>query len=247
MCLMAHPDDCEILVAGAMALISEKGWEMHIVTMTPGDCGSAEMGPEEISSVRRQEAATAANVIGATYHCLEARDLYITFDERTLRRATTLTRSIAPTLVFTHSLDCYMMDHEITARIARSVTFGYAVPNAATGVSPDGARVPHLYYADSIAGMDVYGGPIKPTTYVDISQSLSTKTEMLKAHASQREWLLKHHGMDHYIASMQEWSAKRGEEIGVPYAEGFRQHCGHPYPSDCILKQELGSLVIHKS
>ena len=64
---------------------------------------------------------------------------------------------------------------------------------------------------------------------------------MLAAHASQREWLLKHHGMDHYVGSMRDWSARRGREAGVAFAEGFRQHLGHSYPQDNLLAQLLGT------
>jgi len=245
MCLMAHPDDCEFLAAGTLAMLAEQGWRVHVVTMTPGDCGSMELPPEEIADIRRGEGAAAAKVIGATYHCLECRDLYVTFEESTLRRAMGLTRQIAPTLMFTHSLDDYMMDHEIAARIARAVSFGYAIPNTCPGKLSAGACVPHLYYADPVEGIDVYGHPIAPSTYVDISAAMATKTKMLKCHASQRDWLLKHHGMDQYVESMRGMSAKRGGQIAVKYAEAFRQHKGHPYPTDCVLARELEPLVRH--
>lgn len=245
MCLMAHPDDCEILAGGTLALLAGKGWEIHVVTMTPGDCGSAELGPEEIAAIRREEGRKGAKVLGGTYHCLESRDLYVCFDEQTIRRAISLTRDIAPTLVFTHSLDDYMMDHEMAARVARSASFGYPIPNAMPGPIKKGSMVPYLYYADPIEGMDHYGHAIAPTTWVDISTVMTTKSRALKAHASQRDWLMKHHGMDQYITSMQQWGAKRGKDVGSKYAEAFRQHKGHPYPHDCILQHELGNVVHH--
>jgi len=247
MSLMAHPDDCELLAYGTLALLRQAGWEVHIVTMTPGDCGSMDLGPIEIAQTRRAEGAKAAKVIGATYTCLESRDLYITYDEVTLRRAFEVTRHIAPTLVVTHSLTDYMMDHECTARIARNVSFGYAVPNACPGAVPKGATLPYLYYADPIEGTDVYGNRVAPGTYVDIGKSIFTKARALKLHASQREWLMKHHGMDQYVKSMNDWAGLRGKEVGVKFAEGFRQHKGHPYPHDCILLKELGDVVKNPS
>lgn len=243
MSLMAHPDDCEMLAGGTLAHLAARDWEIHLVTMTPGDGGSVELGPESIAAVRRQEGAASAAVIGATYHCLESRDLYVMFDEDTIRRANSLMRAINPSLVLTHSLDCYMMDHEVTARISRSATFGFSVPNTSSGPVGEGAAVPHFYYADAVEGIDAYGRPVQPTTLVDITDTMDTKTNMLKEHASQREWLMKHHGMDHYVETMQDWSAQRGKQVGVKYAEGFRQHKGHPYPRDCVLEQELGTLV----
>jgi hypothetical protein len=62
---------------------------------------------------------------------------------------------------------------------------------------------------------------------------------MLKCHASQREWLLQHHGVDEYTESQKRWSAARGAEIGVAYGEGFRQYRGHAYPKDNILLELL--------
>ncbi len=63
---------------------------------------------------------------------------------------------------------------------------------------------------------------------------------MLAAHASQRDWLMKHHGMDHYVESMRTWCRHRGQQAGVEFAEGFRQHLGHSYPQDNLLGAVLG-------
>jgi len=46
---------------------------------------------------------------------------------------------------------------------------------------------------------------------------------------------LKHHGVDQYVESMRAWSAARGREHGVAFAEAFRQHLGHSYPQDNLL------------
>jgi N-acetylglucosamine malate deacetylase 1 len=76
--LLAHPDDAEILCAGTLIrLRQERNFEVHIATMTPGDCGSANLPPDEISHIRRQEGTNAAVLIGAQYHCLEERDLLV--------------------------------------------------------------------------------------------------------------------------------------------------------------------------
>ncbi len=246
MSLMAHPDDCEFLAAGTLALLADCGWDIHIVTMTPGDAGSVTRTGAEIAAIRRKEGARAAAVIGGTYHCLESRDVYVTYDEATLRRAILLTREINPTLVFTHSLVCYMVDHEETARIARTVSFCYGIRNIAPGPVPRGVRIPHLYYADPIEGLDPYGKVVPATTYVDISSTIRIKTRMLRAHASQRDWLRAQHGVDEYTRSMRSWCERRGADAGVKFAEGFRQHRGHGYPGDCLLRKELGKKVIFR-
>src|SRR5437588_5791255 len=91
--VLAHPDDVEFLCAGTVnRLVREHGWQAHIATMTAGDCGSADLAPEEISRIRRAEAADAAALIGATYHCLEERDLLVFYSRPTLQLVTRLLR-----------------------------------------------------------------------------------------------------------------------------------------------------------
>jgi hypothetical protein len=68
----------------------------------------------------------------------------------------------------------------------------------------------------------------------------ATKREMLACHASQRDWLLRQHGIDEYLDSQEKWGSRRGAEIGVAHAEAFRQYKGHPYPRNNLLLEVLG-------
>jgi LmbE family N-acetylglucosaminyl deacetylase len=136
----------------------------------------------------------------------------------------------------------------MTSRLVRAACFAAPAPNAATGAEPAAppiASVPYLYYADPLEGKDIFGQPVAPGFYIDISDVIEIKERMLACHASQRAWLLKQHGLDHYLSAMREWSARRGVEAGVSYAEGFRQHLGHAYPQDNILAEILGVKVRH--
>ena len=242
--VLAHPDDAEILCAGTLARLARgHGWQVHVATMTPGDCGSVELPPEAIAGVRRGEAARAAAVIGASYHCLEERDLLLFYGERPLEKITRLIRAVRPRLVLTHGPADYLLDHEVTSTLVRAAAFAAPAPNflAGRGHPPPTDNVPHLYYCDPIEGKDALGRPVEPGFRVDVSGVIETKAEMLSAHASQREWLRKHHGMDHYVEAMRAWGAERGRAAGVAYAEGFRQHLGHGYPQDNLLAALLGT------
>src|SRR5437868_13694913 len=87
--ILAHPDDAEFLCAGTLIrLVREHGWQAHLATMTAGDCGSAELPPEEISRTRRAEAAAAAAPVGARHPCLGERDLPVLSSRPTLHRVT---------------------------------------------------------------------------------------------------------------------------------------------------------------
>ena len=244
--IMAHPDDAEFLCAGVLCrLAQERGWLVHIASMTPGDCGSAEHSAEEISRIRRAEGAAAAAVLGATYHCLEECDLQVIYNERALEKATRLYREVRPTIVLTHSPADYMLDHEMTSTLARAAAFASAVPNflCDRGHPNRLDKIPHLYYADPVEGKDPLGRLVQPAFAIDIGSVLETKAKMLSAHASQRDWLLKHHGMDHYVVSMRQWCENVGKRHGVAFAEGYRQHLGHSYPQDNLLGSLLGSLA----
>lgn len=241
--ILAHPDDAEFLCAGTLIrLAREHHWSVHLASMTPGDCGSAELPADTIAAVRRAEGARAAALLGATYHCLEERDLQVFYCESALEKVTRLLRSTRARVVLTHSPADYHLDHEMTSTVVRAAAFAAAVPNflADRGMPPPLSHIPHLYYCDPIEGKDPLGRDVPPGFRIDVSGVIGLKGEMLAAHASQREWLLKHHGMDHYVQSMRDWSAHRGREAGVAFAEGFRQHLGHSYPQDNLLGQLLG-------
>jgi LmbE family N-acetylglucosaminyl deacetylase len=240
--LMAHPDDAEFLCAGTLALLHARGWEIHIATMAPGDKGTAVHTAEEIAAIRRKEGADAAAVLDGTYHCLESRDLYITYDKESLNRATALMRAVQPSLVFTTSPSDYMVDHDTASKIAQTACFACGVKNMECDGEPF-EPIPWLYYADPVELKDRFGAHVAPGMWVDVTSVLDTKVRMLQCHASQRDWLLHHHGGDEYTKSLRTAGAARGKEVGWDYAEGFRQHLGHAYPQENALKEILGDLV----
>lgn len=243
--IFAHPDDAELMCAGTLSLFSKAGWNVHIVTMAPGDKGTAELTREEISTIRKNEAASSALLIGATYHCLEFEDLYITYDRESLNRTTGVIRSAQPSIVFTASPSDYMPDHEITSTIVQAACFASGVKNLEVDMPPF-EPVPWLYYCDPMEGKDIFGKPVIPSIYVDISGEIGIKEKMLSCHASQRDWLMMHHKMDEYILAMKRFSAERGSETGTAFAEGFRQHLGHGFPRNNILKEIFYDLVHEK-
>jgi LmbE family N-acetylglucosaminyl deacetylase len=233
---MAHPDDAEFLCAGTLVRLREAGWQVHVATATPGDCGSATQDRWEISAVRTKEARRACELIEATYHCLDERDAFVVFDKPALKKAIDLMRRVCPSLVFTHAPKDYMMDHEMVSLLARAATFAYGIPNASDVPRPADAVVPHLYYCDPFEGSsDPYSVTPEPTTLVDVTGVYDRKAAMLACHASQREWLRAHHGIDEYMDAMRRHAEERGKRIGVRHAEAFVQHRGHSYPKDDLL------------
>lgn len=240
----AHPDDIEILAAGTLAHLARQGHSITLVTMTPGDCGTAEYDSETIAAMRRKEASEATRMIpGANYICAEFRDLAIFSDDASRRRITELLRETQPDIVITASPVDYHCDHEATSALVRDACFAAPAPNYKSGSAPVLRAIPHLYFCDPDEGRDREGNTVLPDFLVDVSEHIELKKRMLACHESQRAWLLKHHGMDNYIETMEQWTRERGQLGGVTYAEGFRQYGCHPYPRTPRLQELLGSFV----
>jgi len=242
----AHPDDVEILAGGTLAQLSAAGHRVVIVSMTPGDCGSAEHAPEEIAAIRRREANQAAGHIGAEYRCAEFRDLAIFNDDGSRRRVTEVLRQARPDIVLTAAPVDYMCDHEATSSLVRDACFGVSAPNYATRApspAPVLPAIPHLYFMSPLGGVDRENRPVAADFYVDIAATFEIKRAMLAEHASQREWLRRQHGMDDYLLSMERWAREMGHRAGVAFAEGFRHYRGHPYPETALLEELLGRVI----
>ena len=241
--ILAHPDDAEFLCAGTLLRLREEaGFEIHIATLTAGDCGSTEHSPTETGRIRRAEGASAAELLGAAYHCIGERDMRVHCDDGAVEKVVNLLQAVRPGVVFTHSPDDYHPDHEATSRIVRSAAFAAPIRNYLydSARNPPLEHLPHLYYCDPIEGKDIFGRPIIPQFRIDVSRCIDRKAEALAAHASQRDWLLKHQGVDDYLNAMRAWGAEAGAAAGVAYAEGFRQHLGHGYPKDNAVGEALG-------
>jgi LmbE family N-acetylglucosaminyl deacetylase len=240
----AHPDDVETLGAGTLAILAAKGHRIVIATLTAGDCGSAEAGPEETAAVRRGEAATAAGMIGAQYMCVGLPDLGVFNDDPTRRRVTEAVRAARPDLVITSAPADYHPDHEATSILVRDACFAASAPNYRTGEAAPLEGIPLLYFMDPIGGRDRDGRPATPDFAVNIADGFAAKQAMLAAHQSQLAWVAQQHGVADYVGSMTAWSRMRGQDFGVAYAEGFRQYRNTPYPRSPLLQDLVGEALL---
>ena len=65
--IFAHPDDIEFVAAGTLLLLAEAGYDLHYFVACSGNCGSMDLGPEEIRTVREAEARKGAEILGAPF------------------------------------------------------------------------------------------------------------------------------------------------------------------------------------
>src|SRR5436853_2934028 len=63
--VMAHPDDAELLCAGTLARAKKDGATIGVCVLCKGDKGQPVVRIENLTDVRRAEAAAAAKLVGA--------------------------------------------------------------------------------------------------------------------------------------------------------------------------------------
>ena len=223
----AHPDDVEFMMAGTLAALGDAGYELHILTIGNGNCGTAVYDHNEICRLRAAEGHSAAGVIGATYHEGLVNDIEIFYEEKTLRQVTSIVREIQPEIVLTHSPNDYMEDHTNTCRLMVTACFCRGMRNwqSNPALGPTFQDV-YLYHANPHSNHDGMRNLVVPSLYVDIADKIEVKEEMLRRHVTQKEWLDTSQGMDSYLITMREICQQIGAMAPRPpqFAEGFRQH-----------------------
>lgn len=224
--IAAHPDDIEFVMAGTLLLLAEARWEIHYLNLSSGNLGSMTHKPRKTARLRREEARTAAQVLGATWHAPFCDDIEIFYNKRTLRKLGAVVREVDPTIVLTHSPQDYMEDHMATARLAVTATFTRGMPNFRTAPPRKSAvNAVAVYHASPHGLRDGLRRRVLPGAFVDTTGVQEQKRAALACHASQKEWLDATQGMDSYLNAMTDFSLELGrlsEEF--QHAEGWRRH-----------------------
>lgn len=186
LCIGAHPDDCEFRCSGTAARWAEEGNRVVLVSVTDGRSGHHEMDPVTTVERRREEAARAAELIGAESRVLDNPDgaLEPTLENRfgIIR----LVREVKPDVIITNRPNDYHPDHRYTALLVQDSAYSFMVPH----IVPDAPALPYnpviFYWADSFT----YPRPFQPIIAVNIDGTIDKKLGMLNEHVSQLyEWL----------------------------------------------------------
>lgn len=246
--IAAHPDDIEFLMAGALLALAEAGYELHYWNIADGCCGSMVTDRETTARIRLGEAKAAAASIGATFHPPLCGDLEVFYNLDLLAKVTSVIRSIEPEIVLTHAPSDYMEDHMQVARLAVTGAFCRGMPNFA--VDPPqaitGQKVT-VYHAQPYQNRDPLGKLVLPELFVDTTDLVERKVEMLACHKSQKEWLDQSQGMGSYLEALRDMDRQVGAlSEQFPYAEGYRRHlyAGFCDKEDDPLAKALAGCVL---
>lgn len=211
----AHPDDIETFSGGTAALYARQGHKVFFCVATNGNVGSSTLSQQEIAAIRHEEAKAGARIVGAELIWLNFDDEFLIDSVETRRAFIEAFRLARPDVVFCHWREDYNPDHSISGMIVDECIHMGAVPNIKTA-SPPTYKIPHVYFMDTPAGVNFV-----PELYVDITETFAQKIEMVRAHASQAQWMKDIFGYD--LEAFLEIPAKfRGLQAHCAMAEAFR-------------------------
>ncbi|PHS11193.1 MAG: GlcNAc-PI de-N-acetylase [Blastopirellula sp.] len=184
--LGAHPDDAEFHAGGLAAAYRALNREVKLISVTDGAAGHHVRSPEELITLRKQEAANAGNVIGATYETWEFPDASLQPTLEVRHRIIREIREFQPDLVLTHRTSDYHPDHRAVGQCVQDASYLVTVPHVVPEVpalrkDPVVAYMPDLFTRPA---------PMQPQVVLDITQHVDTIVNMLACHRSQVfEWL----------------------------------------------------------
>lgn len=215
--IMCHPDDMELDCCGTLIKFKKQGHHVITCHAANGNLGHVVIMPEELREIRRKEALRAAALAGFESITADFGDLTINSgDMSQCREITRIIRYAHPDLIITHSPNDYCSDHVELSKIVFKASFDASCPHFEPSLGP-AADVTPIYYSDTSNGFNVF-----PTEYVDITEEMELKAEMLRCHESQLKWLMDHDGID-VVQEQRLHAAFRGSQCGVKYAEAFTQ------------------------
>src|SRR6516225_4541929 len=144
----AHAGDFVWRAGGAMALAASRGAPVTVLCLSFGERGESARAwrdgkkLDEIKALRRDEATSAAGVLGATIEFLDAGDYPLRESAELVDEIVRCYRRVEPADVLTHALaDPYNPDHPAAARMALQArvlaqAIGYDAPGEPLGAPP---------------------------------------------------------------------------------------------------------------
>jgi len=174
--VVAHPDDAELLCAGALIRSADHGHRSGVLDLTAGEAGSF-----GTASARAEETNLATALLGLA----ERRNAGLP-DGRLLNNPASrltvagLLRELRPRVVITHWPEARHPDHRAASELVRDACFVAGMRNA--GLEGEPHRPFKLLYA-----LAYQEHAPQPTLVVDVTEQMDRKLDSIFAYASQFE------------------------------------------------------------
>lgn len=215
--ILCHPDDMELTCGGTLIKCKKRGDNVTVLHVANGNMGHMVIMPDELREIRTAEAEKAGALAGFKIINGDVGDLLVDSSDRAqLDMIVKVIRDAQPDFIITHDPNDYHSDHTEVSKLVFNASFSASCPHYRSDLGAP-AKVTPIFYCDTSNGINVVH-----TEYVDITDEIDLKMEMLACHESQLKWLRDHDGID-VLADERAKAAFRGIQCGVKYAEGFTQ------------------------
>jgi LmbE family N-acetylglucosaminyl deacetylase len=192
----AHPDDPESGCGGLIARLTQEGHEVVVGYLT---CyrGKRKIGEEPEARVRRREATTACQALGARPHFFDYAHQLLYADQATVEAVAAWLKKVRPDIVITH----WPLDTHPNHHVTSSLVWQCYLQESKWG----------LYFFEVMTDQQSLG--FHPDLYLDIASVRALKRRALECHQSQKPDVI----WDVHEAMHR----RRGIEAGVKYAEAY--------------------------
>ncbi|MCH2658398.1 MAG: PIG-L family deacetylase [Dehalococcoidia bacterium] len=224
--VMAHPDDNEFVCGGTVALLSSKGWSVHIIVTTSGNKGTQDpsVTPQQLAFVREQEQRHAAEILGAEEPTFMGfPDGYIENSNELRGLLVRQIRLHRPDLVITWDgfrSGFNHRDHRRTGRATYDAIYPAADDHLYYPVHKLENLSPHRPSVLLLAGTD------NPDYLVDITPVMNIKVRSILAHESQMGGRTEAMVMERYrkraVEERSDANVHNNQDNEVRYQESFR-------------------------
>jgi 4-oxalomesaconate hydratase len=221
----AHSADFVWRAAGAIALHTQQGYNVHIVCLSFGERGESakmwrkgEMTEDKVKAGRQTEAQAAADILGASIEFFDIGDYPMRADKEVLFRLADVFRRVQPAFALSHSLkDPYNYDHPLATHLTQEARIiaqaeGYRPGEKIVGAPPVYSFEPHQPEQCEW----------KPDVLLDITPVWDQKLAAIKCMAGQE------HLWDYYTRVALQRGVQAKRNIGITaqrdiiYAEGYQ-------------------------
>jgi LmbE family N-acetylglucosaminyl deacetylase len=220
--IVAHPDDSEFGLAGTVAQWTRAGTVARLVCCTSGDAGSddARTDPLELARLREKEQDAAAAIVGyesVTY--LHQPDGALANDLALREQLVRILRTFRPDAVATPDPTVVIHDDGFVQHADHRAA-AIAAVDAVYPASQNAMAFPHLVTTEglephTVARLYLFWSD-RPSAVVDITGTIDTKIDALRAHVSQLRQ------PDELEGHIRDWAGRAGSRVGVAAGESFR-------------------------
>lgn len=197
----AHGDDIELACGGTLSKAIKHGHDVEMVIVTGGASNDHNNITIRGKKEAKKEAEDAAKILGVSnLHILGYKDTCVPYSVDLISELDEIISKFNPDIIFTHFIFDTHQDHIRTAHSTISAARRQNTILLYEPINPSGQGYM----------------PFRPQVYIDITETIETKINSLKAHQSQ---YVKY--SDKWLDAVVARAKFRGFEMGADYAECF--------------------------